>query len=130
MFLRMFSPCFSPYVEPVVRAPFDDIDPEYGLHGYQLHIVLHSSASEIMSASFPQLSCRRRNLLLQVQLPSRSSSSSRLIIYYFTVLTIIISETSLLSLSSSDPRWANPACCWGDRAQQSSFRHDDPALEV
>ncbi|CAM9128553.1 unnamed protein product [Lampetra planeri] len=48
-----------PYMEPPVSAPFDDIDPEYGLHGYQLHIALHTAASEIMSASFSQLSCRR-----------------------------------------------------------------------
>ncbi|XP_061522781.1 F-box only protein 15 isoform X1 [Phycodurus eques] len=48
-----------PYVEPVVKAPFDDIDPDYGLHGYQLNIVLHSTECEIMSASFSQLFCRR-----------------------------------------------------------------------
>ncbi|XP_077410850.1 F-box only protein 15 isoform X2 [Vanacampus margaritifer] len=49
----------SHYVEPVVKAPFDDIDPDYGLHGYQLHIVLHSTEREIMSGSFSQLFCRR-----------------------------------------------------------------------
>nr|XP_057916667.1 F-box only protein 15 isoform X2 [Doryrhamphus excisus] len=47
------------YVEPATRAPFDDIDPDYGLHGYQLHIVLHSSRCELMSGSFSQLFCRR-----------------------------------------------------------------------
>ncbi|XP_013770936.1 F-box only protein 15 isoform X2 [Pundamilia nyererei] len=34
------------YVEPVVQPPFCDIDPEYGLHGYQLHIVLHNTISD------------------------------------------------------------------------------------
>ncbi|XP_054621517.1 F-box only protein 15 isoform X3 [Dunckerocampus dactyliophorus] len=48
-----------PYMEPVAKAPFDDIDPDYGLHGYQLHIVLHSSQCELMSGSFLQLFCRR-----------------------------------------------------------------------
>ncbi|KAM3860187.1 F-box only protein 15 [Diretmus argenteus] len=47
-----------PY-EPEDKAPFDDIDPEYGLHGYSLHIVLHNSATEIMSGRFPELSCRK-----------------------------------------------------------------------
>uniref|UniRef100_A0A3Q4FZZ8 F-box only protein 15-like n=1 Tax=Neolamprologus brichardi TaxID=32507 RepID=A0A3Q4FZZ8_NEOBR len=55
-----FSP-FSSYVEPVVQPPFCDIDPEYGLHGYQLHIVLHNTVCELMSGSFLQLFCRRSN---------------------------------------------------------------------
>ncbi|XP_037136292.1 F-box only protein 15 [Syngnathus acus] len=49
----------SPHVEPMVQAPFDDIDHDYGLHGYQLHIALHSTEYEIMSGSFPELFCRR-----------------------------------------------------------------------
>ncbi|XP_061661887.1 F-box only protein 15 isoform X2 [Syngnathoides biaculeatus] len=36
-----------PYVEPMVKAPFDDIDPDYGLHGYQLNIALHSTEYQI-----------------------------------------------------------------------------------
>lgn len=51
----------SPYVEPMVKPPFDDIDPEYGLHGYQLHLVLHDTACELLSGSFSQLFCRRSN---------------------------------------------------------------------
>nr|XP_046226623.1 F-box only protein 15 isoform X2 [Scatophagus argus] len=51
-----------PYVEPTVRPPFDDIDPEYGLHGYRLHLVLHDTVCEIMSGSFPQLFCRRTQI--------------------------------------------------------------------
>ncbi|XP_042366772.1 F-box only protein 15 [Plectropomus leopardus] len=52
----------SPYVEPMDKPPFDDIDPEYGLHGYQLHIVLHNTVCEIMSGSFSQLFCRRTQI--------------------------------------------------------------------
>uniref|UniRef100_A0A3B4UGC2 F-box protein 15 n=1 Tax=Seriola dumerili TaxID=41447 RepID=A0A3B4UGC2_SERDU len=44
-----------PYVEPKVKSPFDDIDPEYGLHGYRLHIALHDTGCKLMSASFSQL---------------------------------------------------------------------------
>ncbi|KAK2886420.1 F-box only protein 15 [Channa argus] len=51
-----------PYVEPKVNPPFDDIDPEYGLHGYQLHIVLHNTVCELMSARFSQLFCRRSQI--------------------------------------------------------------------
>ncbi|XP_028289341.1 F-box only protein 15 [Parambassis ranga] len=40
-------------------ARFDDVDPEYGLHGYQLHIALHNIESEFMSERFPSLFCRR-----------------------------------------------------------------------
>lgn len=54
--------CFSLYVEELVKAPVDDIDPEYGLHGYQLHIALYSTESELMSESFPQLFCNRGNI--------------------------------------------------------------------
>uniref|UniRef100_A0A3B4X0C5 F-box protein 15 n=1 Tax=Seriola lalandi dorsalis TaxID=1841481 RepID=A0A3B4X0C5_SERLL len=48
-----------PYMEPKVKSPFDDIDPEYGLHGYRLHIALHDTGCKLMSASFSQLFCRR-----------------------------------------------------------------------
>ncbi|KAF7659126.1 hypothetical protein LDENG_00002720 [Lucifuga dentata] len=69
---------FCPYVEPVVKPPFDDIDPEYGLHGYQLHIVLHSTVCEIMSRSFSQLFCRRDEIqdgLIQLTAISRTNLS-------------------------------------------------------
>lgn len=36
-------------MELMVKTPFDDINPEYGLHGYQLHLVLNTPASELMS---------------------------------------------------------------------------------
>ncbi|XP_076014488.1 F-box only protein 15 [Genypterus blacodes] len=59
----------SSYMGPVVKPHYDDIDPEYGLHGYHLHIVLHNTACEIMSESFSQLFCRRdeiRDRLIQL----------------------------------------------------------------
>ncbi|XP_030612782.1 F-box only protein 15 isoform X2 [Archocentrus centrarchus] len=51
-----------PYVEPMVRPPYCDTDPEYGLHGYQLHIVLHNTVCELMSRSFSQLFCHRTQI--------------------------------------------------------------------
>ncbi|XP_070709498.1 F-box only protein 15 [Pempheris klunzingeri] len=51
-----------PYVEPIFKPPFDDIDPEYGLHGYQLHIALHDTVCEIMSGSFSHLFCQRTQI--------------------------------------------------------------------
>ncbi|XP_029313767.1 F-box only protein 15 isoform X2 [Cottoperca gobio] len=66
------------YVEPIIKPPFDDIDPEYGLHGYQLHIVLHDTACEIMSESFPELFCRRTQIsdgLIQLTAISRTTPS-------------------------------------------------------
>ncbi|XP_068565595.1 F-box only protein 15 [Cebidichthys violaceus] len=67
-----------PYVEPIIKSPFDDIDPEYGLHGYQLHIVLHNTACEIVSGSFPEIFCRRSQIcdgLIQLTAISRTISS-------------------------------------------------------
>ncbi|KAM3593411.1 uncharacterized protein V6R79_012480 [Siganus canaliculatus] len=54
---------FCPYMVPTVNSPFDDIDPEYGLHGYQLHLVLHNTVCEIMSGSFSQLYCRKTQIV-------------------------------------------------------------------
>ncbi|XP_070842110.1 F-box only protein 15 [Chaetodon trifascialis] len=70
--------CVCPYVEPTVKPPFDDIDPEYGLHGYQLHIVLHDTECEIMSRRFSQLFCRRTQIcdsLIQLTAISRTDLS-------------------------------------------------------
>ncbi|XP_039900466.1 F-box only protein 15 isoform X1 [Simochromis diagramma] len=66
------------YVEPVVQPPFCDIDPEYGLHGYQLHIVLHNTVCELMSGSFSQLFCRRTQIsdgLIQLTVISSTNLS-------------------------------------------------------
>ncbi|KAM6900386.1 F-box only protein 15 isoform 2-T2 [Xenentodon cancila] len=51
-----------PYVEAIVKPPLDDTDPEYGLHGYQLHVVLHNTVCKLMSESFSQLFCRRAQI--------------------------------------------------------------------
>ncbi|CAL8292669.1 unnamed protein product [Lota lota] len=51
-----------PYSEPVNNVLFDDIDPEYGLHGYTLHIVLHNTVAEIMCGHFSQLFCRKAQI--------------------------------------------------------------------
>ncbi|XP_060920723.1 F-box only protein 15 [Labrus mixtus] len=67
-----------PYVEPTFNPPFDDIDPEYGLHGYQLHIDLHNTVNEIMSRSFSQLFCRKTQIcdgLIQFSAISRADLS-------------------------------------------------------
>ncbi|KAG8009421.1 F-box only protein 15, partial [Nibea albiflora] len=67
-----------PYVEPTIKPPFDDIDPEYGLHGYQLHIVLHDTVCKIMSGSFSQLFCRRTQIcdgLIQLTAINRTDLS-------------------------------------------------------
>ncbi|XP_067345670.1 F-box only protein 15-like isoform X2 [Channa argus] len=45
-----------PYFEPVDRPPVDNSDPEFGLHGYTLHFVLHTTGTEIMSGGFCNLS--------------------------------------------------------------------------
>ncbi|KAJ8413442.1 hypothetical protein AAFF_G00094380 [Aldrovandia affinis] len=49
-----------PYTEglPEDRLPFDDVDPEYGLHGYTVHILLHNTVKHIMSGHFSQLFCK------------------------------------------------------------------------
>ena len=39
---------------------FDDVDPEYGLHGYKVHVELHDMMKLIMSDQFTGLFCRRR----------------------------------------------------------------------
>lgn len=51
---------------PIIKPPFDDIDPEYGLHGYQLHIVLHGTVCNIMSQSFSKLFCQRSKLFMLI----------------------------------------------------------------
>ncbi|KAG7488551.1 hypothetical protein MATL_G00035820 [Megalops atlanticus] len=47
-----------PYTLPEDRPPFDDVDPEYGLHGYTVHISLHNTVKHIMSGHFSQLFCK------------------------------------------------------------------------
>ncbi|KAJ8376593.1 hypothetical protein SKAU_G00071730 [Synaphobranchus kaupii] len=47
-----------PYTVPEDRPPFDDVDSEYGLHGYTVHILLHNTVEHIMSGHFSQLFCK------------------------------------------------------------------------
>ncbi|XP_055087672.1 F-box only protein 15 [Periophthalmus magnuspinnatus] len=53
----LFGSPVSPYFEPTVRWPADSSDPQFGLHGYSLHFVLHNTGAEIMSEYFPDISC-------------------------------------------------------------------------
>ncbi|TKS90459.1 F-box only protein 15 [Collichthys lucidus] len=55
--LSLFVPSCSPYSEPADLPPVDDSDPEFGLHDYTLHFVLHNTGSEIMLGHFRKLSC-------------------------------------------------------------------------
>ncbi|KAG1953926.1 hypothetical protein F2P79_009379 [Pimephales promelas] len=49
----------NPCAATGVSALFDDVDPEYGLHGYTAYIELHNTARVVMSDRFSQLFCRR-----------------------------------------------------------------------
>ncbi|KAL1006651.1 hypothetical protein UPYG_G00074940 [Umbra pygmaea] len=67
-----------PYTIPEYKAPFDDVDPSYGLHGYTLHITLHNTVTEIMSSQFSQLFCRKGQIhggFIQLNAISRSNPS-------------------------------------------------------
>ncbi|XP_043960403.1 F-box only protein 15 isoform X1 [Gambusia affinis] len=69
------------YVEPIIQPPFDDIDPEYGLHGYKLHIVLHNTVCKLMSESFSKLFCHRAHISdgwIQLTAISRTNSSQHI----------------------------------------------------
>lgn len=58
----------SPYEPSDMPAPFDDIDPDYGLHGYSMHLELHNTVESIASVSFSQLFCRKGAILDFVQI--------------------------------------------------------------
>ncbi|XP_036977678.1 F-box only protein 15 isoform X3 [Acanthopagrus latus] len=45
-----------PYYEPEDLPPVDNSDPEFGLHGYSLHFVLHNTGTQIMLGHFRELS--------------------------------------------------------------------------
>ncbi|XP_042321809.1 F-box only protein 15 isoform X2 [Sceloporus undulatus] len=47
------------YVEAPDMAILDDIDPEYGMHGYQLHIELQSRGKTYMCNTFRSLFCKK-----------------------------------------------------------------------
>uniref|UniRef100_A0A8B9HX08 F-box domain-containing protein n=2 Tax=Astyanax mexicanus TaxID=7994 RepID=A0A8B9HX08_ASTMX len=59
-------------------AKFDDVDPEYGLHGYTVHIELHNTVESITSGRFSQLFCRKDQIadgFVQLKVISRSNRS-------------------------------------------------------
>uniref|UniRef100_A0A671MWF8 F-box only protein 15-like n=1 Tax=Sinocyclocheilus anshuiensis TaxID=1608454 RepID=A0A671MWF8_9TELE len=56
---RSLHASISPCTAAGVSALFDDVDPEYGLHGYTAYIELHNTVRIIMSVRFSQLFCRR-----------------------------------------------------------------------
>lgn len=56
---RSLHASISPCAATGVSALFDDVDPEYGLHGYTAYIELHNTAIVVMSDRFSQLFCRR-----------------------------------------------------------------------
>ncbi|XP_059501995.1 F-box only protein 15 isoform X2 [Stegostoma tigrinum] len=47
------------YPSPPHEPMLDDIDPEYGLHGYHCHIALHNGRGSFMSGSFHNIICRK-----------------------------------------------------------------------
>ncbi|CAL1568335.1 unnamed protein product [Knipowitschia caucasica] len=53
----LFGSPVSPYFEPTVSRVRDRSDPQYGLHGYSLHFVLHNTGTQIMSEYFPDVPC-------------------------------------------------------------------------
>lgn len=62
----LFVPSCSPYSESV--DPVDNSDPEFGLHSYTLHFVLHNTGTEIMSGHFRNLSCSTGNVITKCHL--------------------------------------------------------------
>uniref|UniRef100_A0A8D2LVM0 F-box protein 15 n=1 Tax=Varanus komodoensis TaxID=61221 RepID=A0A8D2LVM0_VARKO len=51
------------YVATPAKAILDDIDPEYGMHGYQLHIDMHSKGNTYMCSTFRSLFCKKGNYI-------------------------------------------------------------------
>ncbi|XP_015272220.1 PREDICTED: F-box only protein 15 [Gekko japonicus] len=63
------------------KAMLDDIDPEYGLHDYQLHIDMHSKGNTYMCGTFRSLFCRKdyiRNGYLRLTVISYKKNSQHL----------------------------------------------------
>ncbi|XP_043544387.1 F-box only protein 15 isoform X2 [Chiloscyllium plagiosum] len=66
------------YSPPPHEPVLDDIDPEYGLHGYHCHIALHNGKSCFMSGSFHNIICRKefiQNGFLQITVISSNKES-------------------------------------------------------
>ncbi|NXN91214.1 FBX15 protein, partial [Rhinopomastus cyanomelas] len=50
------------YASPTVQPMMDDIDPEYGLHGYSLHLELHGRSHVYQCGTFKNLFCRKGDI--------------------------------------------------------------------
>nr|XP_006121476.1 F-box only protein 15 isoform X2 [Pelodiscus sinensis] len=71
----------APYVLPPHKPILDDVDPEYGLHGYQLHVDMHSGGHTYMCGTFRNVFCRKdyiRNGFLRLTVISLKNNSQHL----------------------------------------------------
>ncbi|CAM2106389.1 F-box only protein 15 isoform X1 [Caretta caretta] len=69
------------YILPPHKPLLDDVDPEYGLHGYQLHIDMHSGGHTYMCGTFRNLFCRKdyiQNGYLRLTVISLKNNSQHL----------------------------------------------------
>ncbi|XP_027678188.2 F-box only protein 15 isoform X2 [Chelonia mydas] len=69
------------YILPPHKPILDDVDPEYGLHGYQLHIDMHSGGHTYMCGTFRNLFCRKdyiQNGYLRLTVISLKNNSQHL----------------------------------------------------
>ncbi|XP_023839887.1 F-box only protein 15-like [Salvelinus sp. IW2-2015] len=67
-----------PYSMPENKPPFDDADPDSGLHGYTLRIILHNTVTQIMAGHFSQLYCSKSQVhggFIQLNVINRGSLS-------------------------------------------------------
>ncbi|KAK3541629.1 hypothetical protein QTP86_033059 [Hemibagrus guttatus] len=70
----------TPYEATDMQAPFDDIDPDYGLHSYSVHLELHNTEDSIASVSFSQLFCRKDQIadgFVPLQVISKENRQTR-----------------------------------------------------
>ncbi|XP_063155111.1 F-box only protein 15 [Candoia aspera] len=68
------------YTAPIKAIP-DDIDPEYGMHGYQLHIDLQSRGNTYICSTFRSLFCKKeyvRNGYLRLTVISYKNEAQHL----------------------------------------------------
>ncbi|RXN00347.1 F-box only protein 15 [Acipenser ruthenus] len=110
----------SPYAVPTDKPLIDDIDPEYGLHGYKLHISLHSAGNIFMSGQFAQLFCKKeyiRNESVRLMVISRNDISQHIAIsgkigtaWNADVLGGVVESCCMMSLTVLD-EVQNPFWC-------------------
>ncbi|XP_010007119.1 PREDICTED: F-box only protein 15 [Chaetura pelagica] len=53
----------GPYVFPPNEPVLDDIDPEYGLHDYSLHLDMHGGSCTYLCGTFKSLFCRKGDIV-------------------------------------------------------------------